>query len=177
MRRLLSKYCPYLLRSNYVPNIIANTINDIDFDMCKAKGVTTLVYDLDNTICLPQIYTPDCSILDSYNKSLKLFKVYLLSNSIGKPSTLLNIATKNFKAPLLIHNKRKPFCSEELTDLHKLKSEEVLVIGDRIMTDILFANINGYRSALVLPIMQEEEWHIRIIRHIEHGIAKINIYL
>jgi len=53
------------------------------------------------------------------------------------------------KKPYVV-GKPNPYAMELILKEHKLKKEEVLVVGDRLETDILFAKNCGVKSALVL---------------------------
>jgi phosphatidylglycerophosphatase GEP4 len=64
------------------------------------------------------------------------------------------------------HGGKKPFLTP---DFLNYSCEEVLMVGDRILTDILFANRNKFKSILVDPIStREEEVGIRFLRIFEN---------
>lgn len=53
-----------------------------------------------------------------------------------------------------------------------LKREELVMIGDQIMTDIRGANAAGIRNILVQPIVDTDGWNTRINRFFEGHIMK-----
>lgn len=53
-----------------------------------------------------------------------------------------------------------------------LKPEEMVMVGDQIMTDIRGANAAGIRNILVRPIVDTDGWNTRINRFFERIIMK-----
>lgn len=48
-----------------------------------------------------------------------------------------------------------------------LPNEEIIMVGDQIMTDILGANIAGVRNILVKPILDTDAWNTKLNRFME----------
>jgi len=51
-----------------------------------------------------------------------------------------------------------------------LKKEEVVVIGDQLLTDVLGGNLAGFYTILVVPIVQTDAKITRVNRAIERKI-------
>ena len=55
--------------------------------------------------------------------------------------------------PVIRHKFKKPACAAEVLEfLQPLSAAEVCVVGDRLLTDVLFANQAGMLSVLVPPL-------------------------
>ena len=53
-----------------------------------------------------------------------------------------------------------------------LKKEEVVVIGDQLLTDVLGGNRNGFQTILVVPVASTDGFFTRINRMIERRIME-----
>ena len=53
-----------------------------------------------------------------------------------------------------------------------LSKNEIVMIGDQIMTDVRGANAAGIRSILVRPIVDTDGWNTRINRFFERRIMR-----
>ena len=81
----------------------------------------------------------------------------ILSNSAGsgddegfEDAARVELATG---LPVIRHRLKKPACAGEVLDfLRPLSAGEVCVVGDRLLTDVVFANQAGMLSILVRPI-------------------------
>ena len=66
-----------------------------------------------------------------------------------------------------------PFVSRALKPLPVkqlgLKRQEVVMVGDQLLTDVLAGNIAGVKTILVQPLVQTDAWNTRITRFFERG--------
>lgn len=53
-----------------------------------------------------------------------------------------------------------------------LKKEEILVVGDQVMTDVLGGNMAGFYTVLVIPVVQTDGKITKINRFMERIILK-----
>lgn len=156
------------------PNIIRKDIKGLDFKYLSDIGIKYIVYDKDNTITK----TYNSEYFDSnIEKTIKDCLDSYTQNSIG----LLSNSYRNSKVTLFQNNlcfipteNKKPFNFEDIRKFFKTKNnQEVLVIGDRILTDVLMANMNGALSLYVKPLERSHEKNnIKIIRYFEEFILK-----
>jgi phosphatidylglycerophosphatase GEP4 len=66
---------------------------------------------------------------------------------------------------VLMHRQRKPLGSAELLKHFSYNSDQIAVVGDRVLTDVLYANVCGMRSILVKDIITEDgddAWAIKV---------------
>ncbi len=150
-----------------LPDQIVNTVFDIDLDELKARGVRGIITDLDNTLVSAKtpLATPQLvGWLDLVKD--QGFKVVILSN---------NNKTRvgNFAEPLgipFIPAARKPAGAafRRAIKLMELTSEQAVVVGDQMLTDVLGGRRAGLHTILVTPIAPREEgWATQINRRIE----------
>ena len=86
--------------------------------------------------------------------------VRLLSNSVGIESEdhgLKNAKlweSQNDGISVIRHHEKKPDCGREvLSHFPNLQPSEIVVIGDRLLTDVLMANENGMMSILTVQLL------------------------
>jgi HAD superfamily phosphatase (TIGR01668 family) len=84
---------------------------------------------------------------------------------------------KDFADPLgipFIHSARKPLVrafKRALTKMN-LRAEEVVVIGDQLLTDVLGGNRVGLHTILVVPVARTDGFMTRFNRKIERRIMR-----
>ncbi|MEK7175221.1 MAG: HAD hydrolase-like protein, partial [Patescibacteria group bacterium] len=80
-----------------------------------------------------------------------------------------------FKSRLFLSGNKKPFQSlfKEINSEYDLKTQNFLVVGDRIITDILFGNINSATTILVKPLVKEKDVFRMTKRILENSLVYI----
>jgi HAD superfamily phosphatase (TIGR01668 family) len=157
----------------YIPNYVYKTIYDIDFDTLYASGKSIILSDLDNTIAgYDELEASEKSI--KWNKMLKEqgFKIYLVSNN---NDTRIKEFSKKFNINGYLSEARKPFTKrlEKFLKENNIKKEEVISIGDQIVTDIVGFNSLGVDTILVKTINQKKQkWYTKINRSREKRILR-----
>ena len=157
----------------YIPNYVYKTIYDIDFDTLYASGKRIILSDLDNTIAgYDELEASEKSI--KWNKMLKEqgFKIYLVSNN---NDTRIKEFSKKFNINGYLSKARKPFTKrlEKFLKENNIKKEEVISIGDQIVTDIVGFNSLGVDTILVKTINQKKQkWYTKINRSREKRILR-----
>ena len=51
-----------------------------------------------------------------------------------------------------------------------LKKDQVMMVGDQLITDIQAGNLAGVESVLVKPLVETDKWNTRINRFLEKFI-------
>lgn len=163
------------------PNLFVKSIADINIDMLKRSGIKYVFCDLDNTL-VPHFTKLPNNFCTSFIRSLNEndIKVYIISNNFKK-------RVENFcdfiSVSDFVYKSKKPFIYKikKLQKKHGIATEDVLVIGDQFITDIWMANRCGYKSILVLPLVDSVESNFQNIiiavldRWIYRYIAHSNI--
>ena len=157
----------------YIPNYVYKTIYDIDFDTLYASGKRIILSDLDNTIAgYDELEASEKCI--EWNKILKEqgFKIYLVSNN---NDTRIKKFSIKFYIDGYLSKARKPFTKrvEKCLKENNINKEEVISIGDQIVTDIVGFNRLGVDTILVKTINQKKQkWYTKINRSREKRILR-----
>lgn len=157
----------------YIPNYVYKTIYDIDFDTLYANGKKIILSDLDNTIAGYDELEASKKCIE-WNDLLKKqgFKIYLVSNN---NDTRIRKFSKKFYIDGYLSKARKPFTKrlEKFLKENNINKEEVISIGDQIVTDIVGFNSLGVDTILVKTINQKKQkWYTKINRSREKRILR-----
>lgn len=160
--------------SLYKPTYIASTVYDIEYNKLYALGKRIILFDLDNTLISYYEHEPSTKLIEFGNSLLSMgFKVYIVSNNSGKR---LNNFTKSFPLTSYASSMKKPSSrrlKKYLEELNINNFNEIIMIGDQMLTDILCANRLGVDSILVKSISRKsEKWYTTINRLREPIILK-----
>ncbi|MFD3447658.1 YqeG family HAD IIIA-type phosphatase [Microbacteriaceae bacterium 4G12] len=155
----------------FLPNEYVKNVYQITPDALKERGVKGIITDLDNTLIewdRPNA-TPQ---LEKWLQTMKEggIKVTIVSNNKER-------RVKDFSDPLelpFIFKARKPMTRSFTKALQSmaLKPEEVVVIGDQLLTDVLGGNRLGLHTILVVPVAKSDGFMTRFNRKIERMIMK-----
>lgn len=159
----------------FIPKYHYASIYDINYKKFKDLGIKTIMFDLDNTLIPYHEKLPNAKLNDLKKLLLNLeLEIILVSNS--KKERVSNFAFA-FDIPYIKFAK-KPFKKgfKQALALTSAKKEEVLFIGDQLLTDIFGSNRMGFSSLLVDPINRETEALItKINRVIEAFFRRLTI--
>eukprot|EP01038_Epipyxis_sp_PR26KG_P009448 gene9448-12732_t len=159
-----------------IPQIHINKIEDIDEVSLKEKyGIRCVVFDKDNTLCITYSDHLHPSVIHKVEKIKQSFpnSVAILSNSVGTKDDRdyygAIVTEQNTGLPVIRHLKKKPDCLEEVlkhfNEVFKenIDSTQICMIGDRVLTDVVFANRYGMMSILVNPLSNVKDHPIAVI--------------
>ena len=141
----------------YVPNMYKKTIIDIPYDKLLNDGIKCLVFDLDNTIALIDENFPSKEVRELFNKINKKFSIFILSNnSSGRRvgAFAKELGTKS------IHFACKPFTRglRKISKNYNFNKNEMVIIGDQLVTDIYAGSRFGIKTILVDPLADKDLW-------------------
>jgi uncharacterized protein len=154
---------------NFLPNEYVKSILDIDPVKLQKMGIKGIITDLDNTLVewdRPQA-TP--KVIDWFKRMESSgIKVTIISNNN-------ELRVKAFSDPLqipFIFRARKPLTTAfyKAAKQMNLKKEEIVVIGDQLLTDVLGGNRGGFQTILVVPVAQTDGWATKFNRFVERRI-------
>ena len=152
----------------YLPKEYHKSIYEIDFVSHMASGKNIIFFDLDNTIEDYDHYTPNERVIELFSRLKKLgYEILFISNN-GKKRL------KNFIDILDVKcftHVRKPFTFKIKKYLKEsnYSVENILFVGDQIVTDIKFSRKLGIYAILVDPINRStERWYTKINRFFEN---------
>lgn len=154
----------------FKPDIYKKNIFDIDYSKLKKEGIKCLIFDLDNTLGLIDEKKCPSEVKKLIKKLKKDFTVFISSNNtkkrIAEYINDLEIEGESFSLkPLpkgLMRIKKK--C--------KVKTNEMVMIGDQIVTDIFSGKLYGVKTILVDPLGVKDLKITGLNRLIEGRIVK-----
>jgi len=155
----------------FIPFAHAESIYLIDLAFYQKLGIKYVFADLDNT-------------LDSYKQATPLEKAKKLKDELEKIGIELIIVSNNTGARVQKYSKElgvrhfsslgKPF-SFKLKKIMKnasIKPEEVVMIGDQIVTDISCANRARVKSILTEKLVKEDQPTTRFNRLFDNPLRR-----
>ena len=155
----------------FIPFAHAESIYKIDLSFYKKIGIKYVFADLDNT-------------LDSYKQSTPLEKAKELKANLEKAGIELIIVSNNTGARVQKYSKElgvrhfsslaKPFSCKlkKIMKRSSIKPEEVVMIGDQIVTDISCANGAKVKSVLTEKLVKEDQPTTRFNRLFDNPLRK-----
>lgn len=155
----------------FLPNEYVKNVYNVQPEDLKKRGIKGIITDLDNTLIE----------WDRPNATPKLEEWFLKMKELGIQVTVVSNnneqRVKDFAAPLgipFIHSARKPFVRafKRAIQEMKLTADEVVVIGDQLLTDVLGGNRVGLYTILVVPVAQTDGLVTRFNRKIERRIMR-----
>lgn len=154
----------------YIPNEYHKTVYDINLIKLKEKGFKYLFCDLDNTLDPYSNLVPSDSVKKFKEDVLNIgLKLILISNNhrnrVKKYALELGVPhLSGAKKPLLVGFKK-------LLKTFEINKDDIVVIGDQIMTDILGGNRLGAYTIFIDSIDKlGESWYTRFNRRKETKI-------
>lgn len=155
----------------FLPSEFVKSVFDITPERLLEKGIRGIITDLDNT--LVEWDRPDATPkLVNWLKSMKDagIQVTIVSNNS-------ELRVKSFADPLgipFIYKARKPMGKAFIKALNTMdvKREEVVVIGDQLLTDVVGGNRIKLHTILVLPVAKSDGFFTRFNRLVERRIFK-----
>ncbi|KAJ3238973.1 hypothetical protein HDU81_006788 [Chytriomyces hyalinus] len=147
-----------------VPHVRVSGVDAIDFARLRRSGATAVVFDKDNTITAPYALSIHPPFLYAWQQSISVFgreNVVIVSNSAGSNNDMGHKEALRIQEALdvhvLRHTEKKPGGAHELlSHLNNRPPTEVAVIGDRLLTDVVYANKMGALSILTTNIITEK---------------------
>lgn len=152
-----------------MPNEFVHTVYEITPDKLKMQGIRGIITDLDNTLIewdRPDA-TPD---LKDWLKLMHDAGIQIVIVSNNKEPRV-----KKFADPLgipYIFRARKPLGKGFKAALAKLNMpvQEVLMVGDQMLTDVMGANFRKLHTVLVKPVAQSDGFVTRFNRFVERRV-------
>jgi len=164
-----------LLRlKQFIPHEFHESVYDIDLEQLQKQGIKLILSDLDNTLISYDEDMPSQENITFFKKVQECgFEIVLVSNNVAAriEKYTTSLREKGFEINGFA-NARKPL-NIGLKKAYKSATkvypkEEVVVIGDQLLTDIWGANRFAAYSILVNPIRKKtEKWYTKMNRKTE----------
>lgn len=153
----------------FLPNQHVKDIFEITPEKIKKLGMKGIITDLDNTLVA----------WDQADATPDIINWFKLMEDNGIKVTIISnnneARVRVFSEPLkmaYVHSARKPLKGSFIRAAKSmdLKHEEIVVIGDQLMTDVFGGNRAGLHTILVIPIVQTDDKMTKFNRKIERKI-------
>jgi len=149
------------------PTYIVEHVTDINLEDLKNDNIRGLILDLDNTIMPPKSMVFPENIARWLELVKNDFKIAILSNNPHKNYVRNAGELAGCAAYEKAGKPRRAAAIKALKDLDLLP-EQVVMVGDRPLTDIWVGQRIGIVTILVDPLMKREEIHfIKFLRKLE----------
>eukprot|EP01124_Arcella_intermedia_P028017 TRINITY_DN5606_c0_g1_i4.p1 TRINITY_DN5606_c0_g1~~TRINITY_DN5606_c0_g1_i4.p1 ORF type:complete len:178 (-),score=41.29 TRINITY_DN5606_c0_g1_i4:78-611(-) len=153
----------------------------ISFNKLKERGYQGIVFDCDNTLTPPYVpaFHPEFKVPIENCSHLFPGRVLIYSNSAGSNSDKdfenAILLEQNLRLPVLRHTHQKPEGIEEVLQHFKgIPPKDLVMIGDRYATDIVFGNLNGMLTIHTKPFTSKgENQVVKMIRKLEDIVVGI----
>lgn len=148
-----------------IPVLEIKKLDELSTKFLMDKSIKCMIFDKDNTLTYtyvdslhPSVVDKMKSIIDLYNKE----NIAILSNSVGTcddDGYKGAIETeKHTGISVIRHLRKKPACLDEVlahfgkSGNNNIQPNQICMVGDRLLTDVVFANKYGMMSVLVAPL-------------------------
>lgn len=154
-----------------IPFAHAKSIYEIDTEFYKKLGIKYVFCDLDNT-------------LDSYKQAIPTEKAICLKNKLSDEGIELIITSNNTGKRVTLYSTEygvrflsavgKPFSRKLKKKIKELgiNKDEIIMIGDQVVTDIGCANGCGIKSVLTDKLVKEDQPTTRFNRLFDRPLRK-----
>ena len=145
----------------------AKTVFEINYDKLKEDGIKVIAFDLDSTVMKSKSGEFSQEILSMFENLKKDFSLIIISNNNNPEYIAKAVGQIDFP---MIAPAKKPTTgiSKAFLKEHGINPKEMVMVGDRPLTDILFGKILGCTTILVDSISwQEEKPIVRFVRKLE----------
>eukprot|EP00048_Salpingoeca_helianthica_P013653 m.204572 g.204572 ORF g.204572 m.204572 type:complete len:206 (+) comp15530_c0_seq2:1435-2052(+) len=163
-----------------VPHLSVPDIRGIDFVRLKAQGIKAIVLDKDNCLTAPYAECVFPGLEPAWEECKRVFSphVLIVSNSAGSSDDHTHAAAtalaSSFGAPFLQHRHKKPGCGEEILTALGLPASQVALVGDRLLTDVLMANMHGMLAVHTQALTVEgDNPAAAVIRRLENRVLSL----
>ena len=120
----------------------AKTVFEINYDKLKEDGIKVIAFDLDSTVMKSKSGEFSQEILSMFENLKKDFSLIIISNN-NNPEYIAK-AVGQIDFPVIAPAKKPSTCiSKAFLKEHGINPKEMVMVGDRPLTDILFGKILG----------------------------------
>jgi phosphatidylglycerophosphatase GEP4 len=182
-----------------VPHVAVDHISQVNFDaLQRHAGVQAIIFDKDNTLTAPYQHVTHPLAQRGLQHALDVFghdRVAILSNSAGTASEDVDFQDaraieEQMGIAVIRHVEKKPGgLPDVLKHFNMLNSSDsnesaataasashICMIGDRLLTDIVFGNLHGMLTIHTLPLLKGRDnrridnWTALWIRPVENAL-------
>lgn len=147
-----------------LPHHTVSSFNDLPIPLSKAlrtgekeADIRAVILDKDNCFAIPhqnEVYAAYKAKFEELRKAYPGSRLLIVSNTAGTrddpDSAHAELLEKNTGVTVLRHSTKKPGCGEEIMAFYRKQPDvdisspaQIAVVGDRLLTDALMANMMG----------------------------------
>ncbi len=158
-------------KKRFLPSEHKKSIYDIDLEKLYSEGKRLILTDLDNTLVCYNTHDTHEKLIAFVNEALEIgFKIKILSNTTNKKRVETFANGLNLEAH---GNAKKPFTKKMKKLSEGFESDQVIMIGDQMMTDVWAGNKLGFYTIFVNAIDRStDKVYTRFNRKIEKRLIK-----
>ena len=148
------------------PKYTINTIYNWEPVKLNEMGIKAVFSDLDNTLLAWNKFET-AKEMDNFNKKLAKANIKLIvisNNNAERVGKVLNPYHIDFVSE---SRKPLPFAITRKREEMKLAKDQVMMVGDQLITDMQAGNLAGVETVLVKPLVETDKWNTRINRFFE----------
>lgn len=154
------------------PDIVLDSVKQLDLTDLRSRGVTTILLDFDNTLgpdhaTAPTDFSREC--VDTLKR--EGFKLCLVSNAKSGRSS--NIAKDLDIQCITYAHKPNPSGIRRALELMRSTHEESCMVGDQIFTDVIAGRLAGCYTVMVERYSHKEIWYVALKRPFEKIVRLI----
>ena len=159
------------MKNLLIPKLYVDSIFEIDLDMLKEKGITSLIVDIDNTLVAWDKKEAPRSVIEWFRKVRdKGLQICLVSNNTEERIVKFTEDVEIFAIHRASKPRKKPFYDAMKHMASNIKN--TAMVGDQIFTDVLGGNRVGLYTILVVPIESKEFFWTTFVRNIESFVLR-----
>lgn len=156
-----------------IPDFYHASIFEIPYDLLKKQGITTLFFDLDNTLIAYDQEKLSDKEIDFLKELEKTFKIVIMSNSGYKR---VSYALKGTDFMYLWHSaKPTKIGFKKALKMVDQEKKHVMMIGDQLMTDVYGAHRISIKVILVGSVKRSSDRKLTKINRWIEQIVLIKI--
>jgi HAD superfamily phosphatase (TIGR01668 family) len=160
----------------FVPDYMATSLLDVDFELLKAKGVKFVAFDADSTLVPSRGKLLDAKTEAFLKRYRPMFSDWCIaSNRITNDLLPLakSIDAHVIQATLRTRKPQKRFFRWVLNFFKSEKPQEIAMIGDKLIADMFGGKRAGMTTVWVEKIGRDNPWDILIqVRRWEKQLMK-----
>ena len=155
----------------FMPTVALPRVTDISIELLQSMGAKAIFLDVDNTLALHGSQEPFSGVVEWTHRVREAgFQILIMSNNLK--SRVAPFAAL-FDLPFICFAQKPfPLGVPYAKKKYGLKSDQVIVIGDQVFTDILGANWAGMKSILLEPENCEDSLSFRFRRALDRPVRK-----
>ena len=155
----------------YIPDIYEKSIYDIDYDNLVSRGIKCVLFDLDNTLLPPKTKEVSKKLID-FMKQVKKTNIRFIIYSNSRKKRVSEVASRLELEYFSLAMKPYRGKFDKIVKKYEYNQSELAIVGDQLLTDVLFGNRVGITTILVNPLSVNDRLFTKYNRMREKRIYK-----